>query len=111
VTSVVSINLQSNITNKGMRCAFVSFHWAKESGKNEDFYGQGSALRAVLIRREYKHLGAVTITQKRNSSEIQPKALQEPVESGSQVPEGRKLQHSLTSPSLAAADLALVGIT
>ncbi len=73
--------------------------------------GQGSALRAVLIRREYKHLKAATITLKRNSSEIQPIAPQEPVESGFQVPEGRKLQHFLTSPSLAAGDLALIVFT
>lgn len=72
---------------------------------------QGSALRAVLIRREYKHLKAATITLKRNSSKIQLIALQEPVESSFQVPEGRKLQHFLTSPSLAASNLALISFT
>ena len=111
MTSVVFINLQLNIINKRMRCAFVSFHWAKKSGKNEDFYEQRFALRVVLIRREYKHLEVVTITQKRNFIEIQSKALQEPMKSDSQMSEKRKLQHSLIFSSLVAADLALVDIT
>ena len=42
--------------------------------------GQGSALRTILFRPEYKRLKIVTASVKANSSKVPLKASQEPVE-------------------------------